>query len=102
MNKAQSLKKRFLYQLRRHFLEILRTKNQTLGYAVGTFVALLPTPGFSTLIGLLVVVLFKRINEFAVFIALAVWNVWTATPIYYLGLQLGFDNSEMFRWILAT
>ncbi|UXP32329.1 DUF2062 domain-containing protein [Reichenbachiella agarivorans] len=84
---------RFRFKIKRHFVEVLQSKNSdhslAMGYALGTFVSILPTPGFSFFIGLLLVLVFKRINKAMVFIAMAIWNIWTVIPFYWLSLLIG-------------
>ena len=84
---------RFWYRLRRGLVEVLRTASSdhtvSIGYAIGTFISILPTPGFSVLVGVLVVMIFPRISKVAVFLAMAIWNAWTAMPIYWLSAVIG-------------
>jgi len=86
-------KDKLQFKIKRHFVEVLKSKNSdhsiARGFAMGTFVALLPTPGISTLIGVLMIAIFKKINKVAVFVALAIWNVWTVIPFYWASLELG-------------
>lgn len=59
------------------------------GAAVGTLIALLPTFGFSALLGFLVMCVFKTLNRPAVFLALIVFNPIVQIPIYVLSFKLG-------------
>ena len=59
------------------------------GFAIGTFISILPIPGFSVLIGTLLVMIFKHISKLAIFIAMAIWNPITLIPIYYLSYDVG-------------
>ncbi len=60
-----------------------------LGFAVGTFVELLPVFGVKTLLSLLLARMIKRINRPAMFGAVAMWNSFLILPIYGLSYQLG-------------
>ncbi len=60
-----------------------------LGLSLGTFIALLPTFGFSILLALLFIFIFPHINRPAVFFSLVVWNPIVQIPIYAMSLQLG-------------
>jgi uncharacterized protein len=84
----QKIKEYLKYYLK----EILRTKKTpnsiALGFAIGTFIGILPTPGFNILTGLLIVFLFKRISKYSLFLAIAFWNPITAIPLYYLSFRL--------------
>lgn len=59
------------------------------GLSIGTFIALLPTFGFSILLALLFIFIFPKVNRPAVFLALLVWNPIIQIPIYTLSFQLG-------------
>ena len=95
-------KNKFLFRLKRHFIEVLRTKTSdhsvAMGFAVGSFVAILPTPGISFLIGLSIVAIFKTLNKYALFLAMLVWNIWTLAPIYWASYEIGqaiFGTAEV-------
>ena len=60
-----------------------------LGVALGTFLALLPTFGFSAFIALALLPFLKRINRPAVFVAIFFWNPIVQIPVYAASLQLG-------------
>ena len=60
-----------------------------LGFAIGSFIAITPTPGFSVLIGLLIVFLFRNVSKLALFVALAVWNPISVIPLHMLSLHIG-------------
>ena len=60
-----------------------------LGLAIGTFVALLPSFGFSALLALFVIFIFPSINRPAVFVALIVWNPLVQIPLYAASFHLG-------------
>lgn len=60
-----------------------------LGLAIGTFIALLPTFGFSVLLAILLAFLFPKMNRPAIFFALLVWNPIVQIPIYALSFNLG-------------
>lgn len=89
----KNYKNQFVFKLKRHFLEVLRTKTSdhsvAMGFAVGSFVAILPTPGLSILMGFAIVAIFKTINKYALFLAMVVWNIWTLAPIYWASYEIG-------------
>lgn len=72
---------------------MLRTKTSdhsvAMGFAIGSFVAILPTPGISFLIGIGIIAIFKTLNKYALFLAMFVWNVWTLAPIYWASYEIG-------------
>jgi len=73
------------------------------GGAVGTFIAILPTPGFNILLGLLMLAAFPKMNKFALVGALAFWNPLVCTPLYWLALQIGdalFGATEIVKYKL--
>ncbi len=61
-----------------------------IGFAIGTFIALLPLPGLHVLVGLLIVILFKKVNKFTLFAAIAIFNPFIVTaPILLASNELG-------------
>lgn len=72
-----------------------------LGFALGSFIALLPTFGFSALLGILLMMVFPRLNRPAVFLALALWNPLVQIPIYALSFGIGselFGNAPVIKY----
>lgn len=64
-------------------------RDTAFGVTIGTFIALLPTFGFSFLLALLFMALFPRTNRPAIFLAIMIWNPLVQIPIYALSYQLG-------------
>ena len=62
--------------------------NQAMGFAVGTFISLLPTPGFNFALALLLASWF-RLNRATVLVSLAIWNVFVTAPFFALSYRLG-------------
>lgn len=92
--------KKYLTRLKKHFKEVLRIKTTpfeiALGFSLGTFIAIFPTFGFGPLIGLVLVLIFKRISKVAMFLSFAIWNPLSLVPIYILGYKIGnFFFSEL-------
>ena len=63
-------------------------QNQAMGFAVGTFISLLPTPGFNFALALLLASWF-RLHKATVLLSLAIWNVFVAAPFFALSYRLG-------------
>ncbi len=59
------------------------------GFAIGTFISLLPTFGFSIILVTLFLLLFPKVNRPATVIALAFWNPILQVPIYTLSYEIG-------------
>jgi uncharacterized protein len=80
-------------KIRKHFQEVITTKISPhtigLGFALGTFISILPTPGFNILLGFFVLLIFKKINKFSLFAGILFWNPLTAIPIYYVSYHIG-------------
>ncbi len=92
--------KRYIAKIKNHLKEVLKTKTGensiALGFALGTLIAILPTYGFSILLGLLTVLIFKKISKISLFVGLAFWNPLILTPLYMLSYKIGeylFRNS---------
>lgn len=80
-------------QLKEHFKEVIRVKTSAhsiaLGFSIGTFIGILPTPGFNILLALLVLFIFERVNKISLFAGILIWNPITSIPIYVLSYKLG-------------
>ena len=60
-----------------------------LGFALGTFIAILPTPGFGLFVGLAFTFLFKSINRVSLIVSMTLWNPLVLVPLYYASYLLG-------------
>jgi uncharacterized protein len=89
--------KKVLYKLREigrnHLKQIALTKKSphtiALGFGLGTFLSILPTPGFSVMLGVLTILFYKNISKYALFGAMALFNPLVLAPIYVLSYKLG-------------
>lgn len=83
----------YRFLLKRYLHEIITSDKSdhiiALSYAIGTEIAIFPTPGFSTAIGFGVLAIFKNLNKFAVLFSMLVWNAFTVLPVYWLSFQVG-------------
>ncbi len=89
MNSKQKIKQRIA-----HFIQQLANENSTphsvaLGFTLGTFIAILPTPGFGAFLALSLTLVFKTINRLAVVVSIAIWNPLLLVPFYYVCYLLG-------------
>ena len=80
-------------KIKKHFRDVWEIKTSShsiaLGFAIGTLIAVLPTPGFGVLLGLFLVLIFKRINKFSLIVAFVFWNPFVLLPFYYLSYKIG-------------
>jgi len=60
-----------------------------LGFAIGTFIAILPTLGFTYLIAIIVMLVYAKESKIALFGALLLWNPFVLFPVYTLSYRLG-------------
>ena len=76
-----------------HLSEVIRIKTNphsiALGFAIGTFIAILPTLGFGVFIALVVALLYSRVNKISMFGSFLVWNPLLLFPLYALSYKLG-------------
>ena len=63
-------------------------QNQAMGFALGTFISLLPTPGVNMALALLLASWF-RLHKATVLLSLAIWNVFVTAPFFALSYRLG-------------
>ncbi|MBU0535600.1 MAG: DUF2062 domain-containing protein [Nanoarchaeota archaeon] len=79
--------------IKHHFHEVIKTKTDphsiAIGFAIGTFISTLPTPGFNILLGVLVILIYERVSKIALFGSMAVWNPLTTPAVYYLSYRIG-------------
>jgi uncharacterized protein (DUF2062 family) len=92
-------------KFKHHFEEVVKTKSSPheigLGFAIGVLIAILPTPGISVLIGVLIVLTYKNVNKYSLFGALAIFNPFFMIPFYYLSFKIGnliFDSEPILRF----
>jgi len=88
-----------------HFKEVQRLKTSpqsiALGFAIGTFIAIIPTPGFGITLALLLILIFKRLSKYAILAALAIFNPFVLTPLYIMSFNVGakyFQNMPGFHY----
>ena len=100
----------YRFLLKRYFHEIISSNKSdhiiALSYAIGTEIAIFPTPGFSTAIGFGVLAAFKQLNKFAVLLSMLIWNAITVLPVYWLSYKAGTQIapvlpafSSSYEWI---
>jgi uncharacterized protein (DUF2062 family) len=91
-------KDKYIFKLKRYTIAVLTSDKSdvsiALSYAFGTLIALLPTPGFSTAIGIGFMTIFKQLNKMAVLLSMMVWNAITIIPVYWLSYKLGSSISN--------
>ncbi|MGB3850944.1 MAG: DUF2062 domain-containing protein [Tunicatimonas sp.] len=89
MSSKQKVKQRIA-----SFIQRLANENSTphaiaIGFTLGTFIAILPTPGFGAFLALSLTLVFKNINRLAVVVSIAFWNPLILIPFYYVCYLLG-------------
>lgn len=93
VRKLRYYKDKYIFKLKRYTIAVLTSDKSdvsiALSYAFGTLIALLPTPGFSTAIGIGFITIFKQLNKMAVLLSMMVWNAITIIPIYWLSYKIG-------------
>ena len=89
---------KYSFLFKRYYYAIMVSEKSdhmiALSFAIGTEVAIFPTPGFSTAIGFGLLAIFKQLNKMAVFISMLIWNAFTVLPIYWLSYQVGNSLNE--------
>ncbi len=85
--------KKFKEKIRKHFQELIGLKTTpheiALGFAVGTAIAVLPTFGLGVFIGILLVLIFKKLSKLSLFVAFAFWNPLLLIPAAGLSYAIG-------------
>src|SRR3989344_4149920 len=93
MGLTKSSIKRYREKLKKHFKEVIEIKDSpqsiALGFAIGTAIAVLPTFGFGALIGLGIILIFKKISKVSLFATFFIWNPFILAPLTLLEYQIG-------------
>jgi len=80
-------------KIKNHIRDVLALKTSpheiALGFAVGAFLAILPTPGLSILLGLLILVIYKKMSKIALFSAMIIFNPFIVAPLHILSFKIG-------------
>ena len=78
--------------IRQHFHEVMKEHTSphsiAMGFAIGTLINTLPTPGFNILLGVIAILLYKTINKISVFRAMAILTPFTPL-VYVLSYRIG-------------
>jgi len=90
----------------KHYLKVvvsLRSspENIALSFAIGTFIAIIPMFGVGILIGLMIAILFKKLNKIALMLAFVVWNPLFTVPLFALSGKIGdilFHGVEVMKY----
>ena len=92
-------------KIKHHFQEVMKVKTSphsiALGFAIGTLIAILPTFGLGILIGVLVVLIFEKVNKFSLLLSFVVFNTFTMIPLYLLSYKIGdliFGSSPVSKY----
>ena len=80
-------------KLRFHFHEISTPHTSEhsigLGFAIGTFLNILPLPFINIFLALLAILIIKELNKIALLFAMLFWNVLTLAPFVFLSYKIG-------------
>lgn len=80
-------------KIKKHFKEVIKIKKSphsvALGFAIGTFIAILPTFGFGILIGTFILLFFKKVSKLSMIAAFILWNPFFLMPFYVLSFKIG-------------
>lgn len=89
------------FKLIRHFIEILRSKTSdraiAFGFATGSFIALLPTPGLNWVLAFLAALIYRKLNKLSLFFAIVFWNPLFMAPVYALCYVVGNFIFDIFH-----
>jgi uncharacterized protein len=87
---------------------IIRTKPTphaiALGFSIGTGISILPTPGLNLLLAIGVLLIFKNVNKYSLFLSIFFWNILTLAPLYLLSYKIGnivFDPTPVVTYEIS-
>ncbi len=82
-----------IHAMERYFHKIAMTKvsphSIAIGFAIGSFISILPTPGFNLFIGFLILLAYPKISKYSLFGSMALLNPLVVSPFYYLSIKIG-------------
>lgn len=85
--------KKIKNKLKKHFEEVIKVKETpheiAMGFAIGTAIAVLPTFGLGIFIGILIILIFKKVSKISMFLAFAFWNPILLIPLAALSYSIG-------------
>lgn len=97
--------KRLRFKTIRQFVAVLTSKTSdsaiAFGFAIGTFIAILPTPGLNWVLAFLVALVYKKINKLSLFFAIVFWNPLFLAPVYalcYVTGDLVLETLHISQW----
>lgn len=97
--------RKFRYKTIRHLVKALTSKTSdsaiAFGFAIGTFIALLPTPGLNWILAFCAALIYKKINKLSVLFAVVFWNPLFVAPVYGLCFVVGdiiFNVFHLSQW----
>ena len=77
----------------KRFKEVLKSNSSpesvSMGFSLGTLIAILPTPGFGIFIALFIAIFLKKLNKVAIVASFTFWNPIIVAPLYWLSYELG-------------
>ncbi|MFH1451897.1 MAG: DUF2062 domain-containing protein [archaeon] len=80
-------------RIKKHLKELIELKTSphsiAAGFALGTFIAILPTFGLGIFIGLGLLLFLKKVSKISMFISFAVWNPLVLALMYPLNYKMG-------------
>ena len=87
-----NLAKNLIEKLKNHFKEIVKLRTSphsiALGFAIGTFVGIFPTPGLNFVIAGIISLLFKKISKISLFTGIIIWNPALTIPLDLIAIKL--------------
>jgi len=97
--------RRFVKKIKKHFKEVIALKTSphsiAIGFAVGTFISVLPTPGLNIILALFIAATFKKISKLSLLGSLVIWNPFVKIFTDVIALKIGsalFGNTPMMRF----
>ena len=80
-------------KIKKYLEEVISIKTSphafAMGFAIGTFICVLPLPGLTLPLATLMMFIYRNVNKFALFGSLLIWNPFVMIPINYLSYRIG-------------
>lgn len=89
----KNMVKEIIMKIKNRLKEIVKIKTSphsiAAGFAIGTFIAVLPTFGFGIFLGFLMLLIFKKISKISTLASFAFWNPLILLFLYPLSYSIG-------------
>lgn len=94
ISKIHNKGKQRVNKIKRYLKQLVKIETSphliALGFAIGTFIAIIPSFGIDIPLAIFISLIFPKINKVTLFASFMVWNPLIVIPLYGLGYKIGY------------